>query len=48
MNGSGKHLVDKSDLRKKVRNVMHSIARAKDGLRKIFEAPDLDYIFSTA
>jgi transposase len=41
-------LVDNSDLRKKVRKVMQFIARAKDRIRKIFEAPDLDYIFSTA
>lgn len=41
-------IVDKPDLRKKVRNVMHAIARAKDRIRKIFEAPDLEYIFSTA
>jgi transposase len=43
-----KPLVDKPDLRKKVINAMHAIARAKDRIRKIFEAPDLDYIFSTA
>jgi len=41
-------LVDKLDLKNKVRNVMHSLARAKKRLRKIFEAPDLDYIFSSA
>lgn len=41
-------LVDKPDLRKKVRKIMHAIARAKDRIRKIFEAPDLEYIFSTA
>lgn len=41
-------LVDKPDLKKKVRNAMHAIARAKDRIRKIFEAPDLEYIFSTA
>lgn len=41
-------LVDKPDLKKKVRNIMHAIARAKDRIRKIFEASDLEYIFSIA
>lgn len=41
-------LVDKPDLRKKVRNAMQALAHAKDRIRKIFEAPDLEYIFSTA
>lgn len=41
-------LVDRLDLKKKVKNVMQAIAHAKDRIRKIFAAPDLEYIFSTA
>ena len=43
-----KPLVDRADLKKKIKNAMQAMAHARYRIRKIFAAPDLEYIFSTS